>query len=140
MMRVVFDTNVLVSALRSRQGASYALVSMIPSDKFELAISQPLYTEYREVLVRPETKPAGITDADIEGFVDRILLFSETRDIHFLWRPFLRDSDDEMILELAVSFQAEYIVTYNTKDFAGCELFGIEPIKPGDFLKLVKGL
>ncbi len=140
MIRVVFDTNVLVSALRSNRGASFALVTMIPSAKFELAISQPLYSEYREVLSRPEVRPPGVSEVDIEEFIDRILLFAETRDIHFSWRPFLRDADDEMILEVAVSFQAEYIVTYNVKDFAGTELFGIVCIEPADFLELVKGL
>jgi predicted nucleic acid-binding protein len=110
---------------------------MPPSDKFQLAVSQALYLEYKEVLMRPEIRPPGTSEADVEGFIDRILLYSETRDIHFSWRPTLRDPDDEMVLEVAVSYQAEYIVTYNIKDFVGVELFGIECIRPNDFLKLV---
>ena len=42
-MKVVFDTNVLVAALRSKLGASFALLRMIPSDKFALTVSLPLY-------------------------------------------------------------------------------------------------
>lgn len=136
-MRVVIDTNVLVAALRSRNGAAFAIVSMIPSPKFELAVSQPLYLEYKEVLLRDTVKPPGIADRDIEDFIDRILLHSETRDIHFLWRPHLRDVNDEMLLEVAVAYQAEYIVTYNIRDFAGVELFGIECITPRDVLRLI---
>jgi hypothetical protein len=49
-MRVVFDTSVLVAALRSRQGASYALVSSIPSPEFQLCLSVGLYAEWEDVL------------------------------------------------------------------------------------------
>ena len=41
-MKVVIDTNVLVSALKSRRGASYRLISLLPSNKFSIAISVPL--------------------------------------------------------------------------------------------------
>ncbi|MBA4185634.1 MAG: hypothetical protein H0X49_16780 [Acidobacteria bacterium] len=43
LLRVVFDTNVLAAALRSKRGASFLLLSMLPSSKFELTISVPLY-------------------------------------------------------------------------------------------------
>ena len=45
-----------------------------------------------------------------------------------------------MILELAVASQAEYIVTFNIKDFTNMELFGIVPVRPGDFLNLMRNL
>ncbi len=61
ILRVIFDTNVLAAALRSKNGASYQLVSMLPSTKFELVLSLPLYMEYRDVLMRPEVKPAGVS-------------------------------------------------------------------------------
>ncbi len=56
ILRVIFDTNILAAALRSKSGASYALISMLPSLKFELALSLPLYMEYLDVLMRPEIK------------------------------------------------------------------------------------
>src|SRR5690606_6425948 len=130
-------TNVLVSALRSRSGASFAIVAMIPERIFTIAISQPLYLEYRDVLLRPENRPPGITERDVEDFIDHILLHAETRDIHFLWRPALSDTADEMVLDVAVAFQADFVVTYNKKDFRGLELFGIECVAPGEFLRLV---
>ena len=137
-MRVVLDSNVLVSALRSRSGASYSIVAMIPERIFTIAISQPLYLEYREVLLRPENRPPGISEKDVEDFVDHILLHAETKDIHFLWRPALADAADEMVLDVAVAFQADFVVTYNKRDFRGLELFGIECLSPGDFLGLVR--
>ena len=86
-MRVIFDTNVLVAALRSNRGASFALISMIPSTKFELALSLPLYMEYKDVLMRPEVKPAGISDIDINNFIDEILLNSRTKTYTFYGDP-----------------------------------------------------
>ena len=53
ILRVVFDTNVLAAALRSKSGASFALIAMLPSTKFQLALSLPVYMEYRDVLLRP---------------------------------------------------------------------------------------
>ncbi|CAN5201082.1 hypothetical protein BH20ACI1_BH20ACI1_16320 [soil metagenome] len=45
ILRVIFDTNVLVAAARSRRGASYQIISSLPSTKFKLVISLPLYFE-----------------------------------------------------------------------------------------------
>lgn len=139
-MRIVLDTNVLVTAARSRIGASYKLISMLPSSKFELTLSLPLYMEYLDVLLRSNVKPEGVTDADVVDFVDNILVHSQTKNIYYLWRHSLMDRKDDMILELAVASQAEYIVTFNIKDFTNIELFGIEAIKPGDFLNLLRNL
>lgn len=140
ILRVVFDTNVLAAALRSKRGASFALVSLLPSTKFELAVSLPLYLEYLDVLTRTEIKPAGISDADISNFVGEITRHAQTQNIYFLWRPWLRDEKDDMILELAIASQADYIVTFNLKDFQNIEIFGVEAISPADFLTLVKNL
>ncbi len=139
-MRVVFDTNVLVSSLRSQRGASYALVSSLPSPQFELALSQPLYNEYLDVLLRPTVKPNGTSDEDIVDFVREIVGAAHRQKIYFLWRPWLQDSKDDMILELAVAAQCAYIVTFNLKDFANIELFGIEAITPADFYAIVRNL
>jgi putative PIN family toxin of toxin-antitoxin system len=133
-MRVVFDTNVLVAALRSRNGASFRLISMIPTEQFQTVLSIPLYAEYRDVLSRPGIMPQGILAEDIQDFIDNILINSQTNNIYYLWRHTLGDRKDDMILELAVAAAAEYIVTFNEKDFKNIELFGIEVITPGAFL------
>jgi len=140
ILRVVFDTNVLAAALRSKSGASYQLISLLFANKFKIALSLPLYMEYLDVLPRPAVKPAGISDADILDFVDEILLQAQTQNIYFLWRPWLKDEKDDMILELAIAAQADYIVTFNLKDFRNIELFGIEAIAPKDFLNIARNL
>ena len=139
-MRVVFDTNVLAAALRSNRGASFALISMLPSPKFELAVSIPLYLEYVDVLLRPDIKPSGVSDVDALGFVRKILSYSHKQSIYFRWRPWLKDPNDDMILELAIASQSVFIVTFNLKDFQNVELFGIEAISPLDFLEIVRNL
>ena len=87
ILRVVFDTNILAAASRSKRGASYALISMLPSPKFELAVSIPLYLEYLDVLMRPEIKPNGVSNAEVLSFVRKILDYSHKQNIYFRWRP-----------------------------------------------------
>jgi putative PIN family toxin of toxin-antitoxin system len=136
-MRVVFDTNVLVAGARSRNGASFRLIAMLPSQKFELAISVPLYLEYLDVLQRPENIPLGKTKDDVLGFVRKLLGYSHKQSIYFRWRPSLKDPNDDFVLELAIASQSSYIVTFNVKDFGNIELFGIEIISPSEFFKLI---
>ena len=139
-MKIVIDTNVIVAALKSKTGAGFKLVKKIPSAQFQAALSNPLYFEYVDVVFRPTIRPAGASDDDLMDFIDQILEHADTRNINYLWRPFLRDPKDDMLLEIAVASLAEYIVTYNIKDFDRIELFGIEAIRPGDFLKILETL
>jgi predicted nucleic acid-binding protein len=113
---------------------------MLPSSKFELAVSIPLYLEYLDVLLRPEIKPSNISNADVLSFVRKILDYSHKQSIYFHWRPWLKDPNDDMILELAIASQSSYIVTFNLKDFQNIELFGIEAIAPSDFFEIVRKL
>ncbi len=137
-MRVVFDTSVLVAAVRSRQGASYALVSSIPAPEFQLCLSVGLSTEWRDVLTRPEHLPPGRTAEDARRFLRYLASQSHLQEIHFLWRPFLPDADDDMILELAFAAGCRHIVTHNVKDFHGSEQLGITAVTPRDFLKPIR--
>ena len=101
VLRVVFDTSVLVAAARSRLGASFALISSIPAPEFQLCLSVGLYAEWQDVLTRPENLPPGRTAEDALGFVRYLANQSYLQEVHFLWRPFLTDADDDMVLELA---------------------------------------
>ena len=137
-MRVVFDTSVLVAAARSRDGASFALVSSIPSPRFQICLSVSLYSEWQSVLTRAEHLPPGQTVADAQRFLRFLASQSHLQEIYFLWRPFLTDPDDDMILELAFAADCRYIVTHNTRDFRGCEQLGTEAITPRDFLAIIR--
>ncbi len=138
LMRVVLDTSVLVAAARSRHGASFALVSSIPSPDFQLCLSIGLYTEWQEVLTRPENLPPGQTADDALRFLRYLASQSHVQEIHFLWRPFLSDPDDDLVLELAFAANSRYIITHNVKDFHGSEQLGVTALSPRDFLHLLR--
>ncbi len=138
MIRAVFDTSVLVAAARSRQGASFALISSIPTPAFEFALSVGLYTEWQAVLTRPENLPPGTTADEALGFLRYLAAQAHLQEIHFLWRPFLSDADDDMVLELAFAAGCSHIVTYNVRNFLGCDQFGIKVVTPRDFLNLIR--
>src|SRR5436309_1421421 len=136
-MRVVLDTSVLVAAVRSRQGASFALISSIPSPVFQPCLSVGLYGEWQAVLARPENLPPGRTAEDALAFVRYLASQAHLQEIHFLWRPFLADADDDMVLELAFAADCRYIITHNVKDFHGSEQLGVVAISPREFLNVI---
>ena len=127
---IVIDTNVIVSALRSDTGASFILLSLIDSGKFQINISVPLIFEY-EANAKEKTE---LNIAVIDDIIDYICQIGSERKTFYLWRPFLRDPKDDFILELAVESQSQYIITYNKKDFKGCHQFGIEVLNPKEYL------
>ncbi len=137
-MKIVLDTSVLVAATRSRNGASFQLVSMLPSSRFQIALTVALYTEWQDVLSGSDHHPPGVTAGQALGFVRYLASVAHLQDVHFLWRPFLRDPDDDMVLECAAASGSTYIVTHNVKDFQRAESLKIAAITPGEFLNLLR--
>ena len=134
MLRVVLDTNVLVAALRSRRGASFEIVSRLGAKSFEIAVSVPLVLEYESVLLR-HVKASAYSDGDVRAFIDYICDVAIRQEVFFLWRPFLRDPSDDLVLELAVAARCSMIVTHNLRDFEGAEKFGVNLLTPAKFLQ-----
>jgi putative PIN family toxin of toxin-antitoxin system len=137
-MKIVLDTCVLVSAMRSRQGASQQLLRRLPSPQFTPALSVALYIEWQAVLTRPEHLPPGMNVERMLSFLRYLASIAHLQDVHYLWRPFLRDPDDDMVLECAVASGSRYIVTHNLKDFRRTDLLGVRAITPGDFLQFLE--
>ena len=133
-MRVVFDTCVLFSALRSSAGASHRILKSLPNSNLRPMVSTPVFFEYEEVLRRPKQFP-HLTSKDIEDFLDFIASACDPVRINFLWRPHLPDPDDDLILELAVSGRADAIITFNQRDFLGSDQFGIRVLSPKELIK-----
>ncbi len=134
---MVLDSNVLVSALRSRRGASFQLLKLLRAGRFEVALSVPLALEYEAVLLR-HAKELGLARNEADALVDYLCDVGCRQAIHFLWRPTLTDPRDEFILELAVAAGCEAIVTHNARDFAAASRFAVKIITPGAFLASVK--
>lgn len=131
---IVIDTNVVLSALQSKNGKSFALISKIGGVFFEFAISVPLVLEY-EAILKNHLDRNIFTDSDIEDFIDYICNVGIRTKIFYLWRPYLRDPFDDHVLELAINAGAEMIVTFNKKDFLEAETLGIKVKSPKEFLE-----
>jgi putative PIN family toxin of toxin-antitoxin system len=132
--KIVIDTNVFISALKSKKGASYKLLFETSRKKYEQCISPALIFEYESVAKRENLK---INFEHIDDIIDMICLLSKKCEIYYLWRPFLKDPKDDLILELAIESNSNFIITYNIKDFEGVSQFGINVINPKEYLQII---
>jgi predicted nucleic acid-binding protein len=111
---------------------------LIGGKQFEIALSVPLVVEYEDAAKRmPEAK--GLGPEEVDDVIDYLCSVAHLQEIHFLWRPVLRDARDDHVLELAVEAECKIIVTHNIKDFMGTEAFGVEVVTPGEFLRRIGG-
>ncbi len=131
--QAVIDTNVIIVGLRSTKGSAYQLLQLIGKGVFNINISVPLTLEYHDVLLR-QLPHLQLSKTDVEDLVDYYCDVGQQHEIFYLWRPTLRDPGDEMLLELAVKAQCDFIVTFNKRDFQGVEKFGLIAVTPNEFL------
>jgi putative PIN family toxin of toxin-antitoxin system len=114
----VLDTDVMVAAMRSSEGASRQLLLGALDHRFELLLSVPLILEYEAVLTRPEHLTAcGLNSQEIERVLDDLAAVAKPVRLAYRWRPKLPDPNDDMVLETAVNGNASAIVTFNQRDF-----------------------
>jgi len=133
----ILDTSVLVSGLRSKRGAGFQIIQAIRAGHLNISVSVALVLEYESVLLRPGLVPSFAID-EIHRILDAICLMAKHHKVFFAWRPFLKDPNDDLILELAVAASAPYIITHNVSDFVGSDTLGIRAITPFTALKIIK--
>jgi predicted nucleic acid-binding protein len=97
-----------------------------------------LVLEYESVLLR-HVAASPMSEQDVRDLVDYVCDVGIWQEIFFLWRPHLRDSNDDLVLELAVAASCHAIVTHNIRDFSGAEQLGIRALTPGAFLHELRG-
>ena len=114
------------------------MVGSLPHPRYEFALSVALYTEWQAVLTRPEHLPPGLQPQDALAYLRYLASIAHLQDVHYLWRPFLRDPDDDMVLECAVASGSRYLVTHNVRDFARITSLGISPVTPAEFLDMLR--
>ena len=134
-MKVVIDTNVLVSGLLSPSGAPGEIVRMFVSGNIEIVYDARIVDEYEEVLKRPKF---GIEHA----YVDDIIYFVEQFGYPSAGVPLrqrLPDRDDEMFLEAAVSGKADFLVTGNIGHFPAASRQGVRVVTPREFVGVFRG-
>lgn len=113
MIRVVLDTNIIVSALLQPLGVPAQVFMLALSGILQLCVSGSIYAEYEEVLRRPRFRRD-------EEIITKTL--QAIRENGFWVRPMERvracsDPDDDIFLECAQAAQADYLVTGNLKHF-----------------------
>ena len=133
-IQVVLDTSVLVAAVRSSQGASFRILQLVGDPRWELNLSPALLFEYDEVATT-HAKKFWSEPGPFSDLLDFLIANSNRPMISYSWRPILRDADDDMVVELAIAAQAEFIVTHNIRDFAGAARFGVGVLTPAGFLR-----
>lgn len=140
MLRIVLDTDVIIAAMRSPRGASSAILRAVDEGQMRILVSVPVALEYEAKCTEPEHfQAAGISHGDALNFVDAVLFLAEPISQRFVWRPQLRDPDDEMILECAINGNADAIVTFNLRDFGNApSQFGIEVLQPGQVIRRLR--
>ena len=112
-MRVVIDTNVLVSGVMNPQGVPGRIVDEVLAGAFTVLYDDRIMSEYREVLARPAF---GFNLTDIDALLDFIEMTGET--VTGLRLPILLpDSRDLPFLEVAAAGRADAVITGNTRHF-----------------------
>ncbi len=135
-MRLVLDTATMVAAIRSHAGASNRLLLAGLERRLVLLVSTPLLIEYEAVMTREEHLAAsGFSAREVETILDAVAATAEPVRLAFLWRPAVRDPDDDMVLETAVNVRADAIVTYNKRDFGVAQRFGVELLLPSEAMR-----
>jgi predicted nucleic acid-binding protein len=96
----------------------------------------PLAIEYEEAAKQLIGK-TSLRGRDIEDILDYVCSVANRRKVYYLWRPFLIDPKDDMVLELAVGAGCGIIVTYNKAHFEGVKRFGIRVLTAQEFLRAI---
>ena len=139
-MRLVLDTDVVLSGLRSAVGASRVLLQAVEAGVVVPLVSVATVIEYEAVLQRPQNLAATHLDAaEVEAFLDALVARAEhvTPDIHA--RGTIRDPDDEMFVAVAINGHADAIVTFNVGDYVPSDVrvtgFGTTVCRPGEMVR-----
>jgi len=134
MLRCVLDTDVVISAMRSAEGASAAILLAALERRVMLLGSVPLVLEYEaKCLEFRHYSEAELSQQEAEAFVNAVIDLIEPVHMDFHWRPQVHDPADEMVLETAINGQADLLVTFNLRDYGDApKRFGIEAMRPSE--------
>jgi putative PIN family toxin of toxin-antitoxin system len=130
-MRIVLDTNVLVSGLLSPHGPPGRIVDGVVAEALVVLFDDRILDEYRDVLGRPKF---GFAPRDIDDLLDQIVAAGE----HVSAPPLtmkLPDVDDLPVLEVAVAGKADALVTGNAKHFPRPARSGVDVLTPAQLVE-----
>ena len=129
-MRVVLDTNILVSGLLKPYGPSGEIVRLISSGALTVCHDARILAEYRQVLLRPKF---GFRPIDVEALLEHLRMSGHTVSASPLLNR-LSDPDDEMFLEVALAAPVQHLITGNLSDYTGHAHRHVQVISPSRFV------
>jgi putative PIN family toxin of toxin-antitoxin system len=134
-MRVVIDTNILISATLW-SGESDRIIKKAENSEIELCLSEEILEEYAEVLKYPEILEK-IRDNELEVK----MTLAKIKSISIIFNPKLKindckDKKDNKILECALESNADFIITYDNHLLEINEFHGTKILNPSAFLSL----
>jgi putative PIN family toxin of toxin-antitoxin system len=134
---MILDTDVIIAAIHSSKGASAEIVRQVLRRQLCIELSVAMVLEYEAVATcNSHLLAGGLTENEATNLIDALATFADPVEIHFRWRPQLRDADDEMALEAAINAKGRAIVTFNIRDFAmAAENFDVALKTPGQILE-----
>jgi uncharacterized protein len=137
--KIIVDTNVLVSAFTSANGASREVLRRLLTGRARALISVALYSEYCDVLGRADFfKRCPLSPTEVQELFSAFLATTEPVELYFSWRPNLRDEGDNHVYELAVAALDAPLLTYNQRDFMHAQLKfpSLQIMSPSQWLQL----
>jgi putative PIN family toxin of toxin-antitoxin system len=137
--QIVMDTDVLVSGLRSRQGAAFRLLALIDTCRFDIHISVPLVLEYEDAVSHLVTQ-GRVPRTTIDPVLAFLYRVAKRHPRLSQRRQVLRDPQDDLVLEVATNAGCEIIVTSNVRGYAGVRTLGIRAMPPATFLREIGDL
>jgi len=135
-MIITLDTNVVLAALLSQNGASHLILNLIIDEKLNIALSTPVVLEYDDVLKRNTIlEKLELSENEINDVLDLLVLLADKHSIYYRLRPNLIDENDNLFVECAFASRSHYLITSNIRDFKRSELIShpFQIITPGDF-------
>jgi len=134
MLKVVFDTNVIVSAALYEESLPALLLSLGLEDEVRFFVSPELFNEYERVLKRPRFKLGhkAITEL-LEKILKKAVMVNPSKELKIL----KIDETDNRILECATKAKADFVITGNKRHFPLEEFKGIKIVTPREFINRI---
>jgi len=134
MIRVVLDTNIVISATLAKGLPSAILTILLRLPQFQICVSEPLLEEYRQVFMRKkfeEIRQEGLrTVAKIEEQALKVIPEVKVERIR-------TDRPDNRVLECALAAEAHYLITGNRRHFRFGHFFSTQIVNPYEFLDIM---
>jgi len=135
MIKIVLDTNVVVSALLKADSTPELIVSMIREKQMLLCLSKGIFEEYSEVLGRDKFK--GLNRKKVKELLSKLKKDAIWVDPHTSVDAIKADPTDNKFLECALKARADFLITGNTRHFSFNKFHDILITTPSEFLHIM---